>query len=123
MGARTLNTYRISTDYYLADMASGFDWVTKLSFPVQVVEQIETYDDVAKASVMRVFQYRDGFFDPVERQFQGFGYVQTQDYPAFDPAVWHFPQARPAAPHDAPPIEPQMVRRGDRKRTTAELQS
>src|SRR3546814_7895504 len=59
---------------------------------------------------MGVFQYRVGFFDPVERQFQGFGYVQTQDYPAFDPAVWHFPQARPAAPPDAPPVEPQMVR-------------
>ncbi|NKL24485.1 SpvB/TcaC N-terminal domain-containing protein [Rhizobium leguminosarum] len=110
IGARTHITYRSSTDYYLADKAAGFDWATKLSFPVQVVDQIETYDDVAKASVVRVFQYRDGFFDPVERQFQGFGYVQTQDYPAFDPAIWHFPRARLVATPDKTSVEPQMVR-------------
>ena len=110
MGARTEISYRSSTDYYLADKAAGFDWVSRLAFPVQVVERTQAFDDVAKSSLTRVFQYRDGFFDPVERQFQGFGYVQTQDFPAYDTALWHFPQARPATTPDDQPVEPQLVR-------------
>jgi RHS repeat-associated protein len=110
MGARTQITYRSSTDYYLADKAAGLDWASKLAFPVQVVAEIETHDDVAQSTLTRVFQYRDGFFDPVERQFQGFGYVQTQDFPAFDPTLWHFPRARPSASPSDTPVEAQMVR-------------
>jgi RHS repeat-associated protein len=91
LGASTRIEYRSSTDYALADRAAGQPWVTSLPFPVQVVARVEMADPASAARLDRVFQYRDGYFDPIQRQFRGFGLVQTQDHPAMAAGGWHFP--------------------------------
>lgn len=110
MGARTHIEYKSSTSFYLQDRAMGIDWVSKLAMPVQVVSKVETEDTVENTRLTRVFQYRDGFFDPIERTFMGFGFVQTQDYPNFNPELWHFPGEAPQEPPDSGYVEPRLSR-------------
>src|SRR5258708_15223538 len=40
LGAETVIQYAPSTRFYVADKLAGTPWVTRLSFPVQVVEQV-----------------------------------------------------------------------------------
>ncbi|MCU0643565.1 MAG: toxin, partial [bacterium] len=42
MGAETILEYTSSTKFYLEDLAKGKPWITKLPFPVHVVERVET---------------------------------------------------------------------------------
>jgi RHS repeat-associated protein len=91
LGASTRIEYRSSTEYALADRAAGRPWVTSLPFPVQVVARTQTVDPASATRLDRVFQYRDGYFDPFQRRFRGFGLVQAQDRPAIDGDTWHFP--------------------------------
>ena len=39
---------RVVDQFYLADKAAGTPWVTRLPFPVHVVERVETYDHVSR---------------------------------------------------------------------------
>ena len=43
LGAETRVQYAASTRFYLEDKAAGRPWITRLPFPVHVVERIETY--------------------------------------------------------------------------------
>jgi hypothetical protein len=47
LGAETHVRYASSTKFYLADREAGRRWVTRLPFPVHVVEQVETLDGYA----------------------------------------------------------------------------
>jgi hypothetical protein len=47
LGAETRVAYAPSTRFYLADRAAGRPWLTRLPFPVHVVERIEVVDHVA----------------------------------------------------------------------------
>jgi RHS repeat-associated protein len=91
MGLTTKVAYRSSVDYSLADRAQGKPWATSLPFPVSVVAQIDQDDAVSRTQMVRVAQYADGYFDPVDRQFAGFGYVQMQDSLTVGTEVWRFP--------------------------------
>lgn len=106
-GLATELSYRSSTDYYLADQRCGRPWVTRLSTPVSVVETVTTVDEISATRTTRTFQYRDGWYDPVERAFRGFAFVQTQDTPVFNPSVWHFPTGTAA---DVVAVEPTVTR-------------
>ncbi|MDB4897901.1 MAG: repeat-associated core domain protein, partial [Firmicutes bacterium] len=44
MGAETRIQYAPSTRFYLADILAGRPWLTRLPFPVHVVEQVERHD-------------------------------------------------------------------------------
>jgi RHS repeat-associated protein len=79
MGAETRLFYAPSTKFYLADRAAGNPWVTRLPFPVQVVERVETYDYVSRNRFVTRYRYHHGFFDGVEREFRGFGMVEQID--------------------------------------------
>ena len=46
LGAQTRVQYSPSTKFFLQDKANGKPWITKLPFPVHVVERVETIDDV-----------------------------------------------------------------------------
>lgn len=76
-GGTTRIRYIASTRLYLEDLLAGRDWPTALPFPVQVVERIETWDDIALSLATRRYRYHDGFYDPIERVFRGFGYVES----------------------------------------------
>jgi RHS repeat-associated protein len=83
MGSTTLLTYAPSTKFYLADKAAGTPWITRLAFPVHVVEKMELLDAISNSRLTSTYSYHHGFFDGVEREFRGFGRVEQTDAEAF----------------------------------------
>ncbi|MFM2304159.1 MAG: hypothetical protein RLZZ135_1569 [Cyanobacteriota bacterium] len=79
MGAETVVQYAPSTKFYLQDKFAGKPWVTKLPFPVHVVERVETYDRISGNRFVSLSAYHHGYFDGVEREFRGFGMVEQWD--------------------------------------------
>jgi RHS repeat-associated protein len=93
LGAETHMHYAPSTKFYLADKLAGRPWVTKLPFPVHVVDRIETYDRISGNRFVTRYAYHHGYFDGVEREFRGFGMVEqfdTEEFAALN-ASQHFP--------------------------------
>ncbi|MBV8763152.1 MAG: VCBS repeat-containing protein [Deltaproteobacteria bacterium] len=79
LGAEKRIFYAASTKFYLADKAAGTPWITRLPFPVQVVERVVTFDQVSRNRFVSRYSYHHGFFDGVEREFRGFGRVDQLD--------------------------------------------
>jgi RHS repeat-associated protein len=84
MGVSTRLAYASSTRFLLEDRRAGTPWATRLYFPVNVVETVETWDQVSGVKAVTRFAYHDGWFDPVERVFRGFGRVDTWDSRRFE---------------------------------------
>ena len=95
LGLQTSIDYKPSTHYYLEDKAKGIDWLTRLPFPVQVVAASRQVDSVSGTVQQQTYSYRHGYFDPVYREFRGFGYVQRQDAEAL---------SLNSQPYDVPPL-------------------
>jgi RHS repeat-associated protein len=110
-GAVTTLHYRSSTHFQLADRKAGRPWPTSLSTVVQVVDSVIATDSTTGLTSIKRYQYADGYYDPVEREFRGFAYVQSQDSQGFAPEVWHFPAARLIDPSTDIPTEPGLTRR------------
>ncbi len=87
MGAETRVGYAPSTKFYLADRQAGRPWVTRLPFPVHVVERVEVIDHIARTRFVSRYSYHHGYFDGVEREFRGFAMVEQQDTEAFEDYV------------------------------------
>ena len=83
LGAETRIDYASSTKFYLADKAAGTPWVTRLPFPVHVVERVDTYDRISRNRFVTRYSYHHGFYDGVEREFRGFGRVDQLDTETF----------------------------------------
>lgn len=83
LGAETWVQYAASTRFYLEDRAAGRPWVTKLPFPVQVVERVEIYDRIGQNHFVTRYAYHHGYYDGVEREFRGFGLVEQWDTEEF----------------------------------------
>jgi RHS repeat-associated protein len=83
MGAETSIEYAPSTQFYLEDLAAGTPWITKLPFPVQVVERIETLDRISRNLFVTRYAYHHGFYDGIEREFRGFGRIDQRDTEKF----------------------------------------
>ena len=79
LGAETRIDYSPSTKFSLADRLAGNPWVTKLPFPVHVVERVVTRDYVSRSRFVTRYAYHHGFYDGVEREFRGFGLVEQWD--------------------------------------------
>lgn len=79
LGAETVVSYAPSTKFYLQDEFDGKPWITKLPFPVHVVERVETYDRISGNRFVSRYTYHHGYFDGVEREFRGFGLVEQSD--------------------------------------------
>ncbi|MDJ0532076.1 MAG: SpvB/TcaC N-terminal domain-containing protein [Xenococcaceae cyanobacterium MO_207.B15] len=84
LGAETKLHYAASTKFYLADKATGQPWITRIPFPVQVVERVETLDHISGNKFVSSYRYRHGYFDGKEREFRGFGYVEQVDTETFE---------------------------------------
>lgn len=84
LGAVTDIYYASSTKFYLEDKKAGKPWATRLPFPVQVVEKTVSTDEISGSRLTRAYKYHDGYFDPVEREFRGFGFVESWDTESFD---------------------------------------
>lgn len=83
LGAETHVRYAPSTRFYLEDRAAGRPWVTRLPFPVHVVERVETHDLISRNRFVSRYAYHHGYFDGEEREFRGFGMVEQWDTEAF----------------------------------------
>jgi RHS repeat-associated protein len=79
LGAETRVFYAPSTKFYLADREAGQPWATRLPFPVQVVERVETYDWISRNRFVSRYAYHHGYYDGIEREFRGFGMVEQLD--------------------------------------------
>ncbi|MCA9554137.1 MAG: VCBS repeat-containing protein, partial [Myxococcales bacterium] len=86
MGAETRIRYTPSTKFYLEARGTPDAWVTRLHFPVQVVDRVEHEDFVSKVRLVQRFAYHHGYYDPDEREFNGFGYVEQWDEESYDAA-------------------------------------
>jgi RHS repeat-associated protein len=95
LGAETRVQYAPSTKFYVADKLAGTPWLTRIPFPVHVVERVETYDWVSRNRFVTRYAYHHGHYDGIEREFRGFGKVDQWDMEEFatltDSAT--FPQA------------------------------
>ncbi len=87
LGAETRIHYAPSTRFYLQDKRAGKPWITKLPFPVHVVERVETIDHISRARFVTRYAYHHGYFDGAEREFRGFGMVEQWDTEAFEDYV------------------------------------
>jgi RHS repeat-associated protein len=82
-GKEVTLTYKSSTHYYLEDKKAGKPWITKLPFPVHGVEKTETKDLVSDTVYSNLYTYHHGYYDHAEREFRGFGRVETLDTETF----------------------------------------
>jgi RHS repeat-associated protein len=84
-GALTQVTYRSSTDEYLRDQARPETrWRTPLPFPVQVVSKVVVIDEFSRGRLTTEYRYHHGYWDGGEREFRGFGYVESLNSETFD---------------------------------------
>jgi RHS repeat-associated protein len=79
LGAETRVDYAPSTKFYLQDKRAGKPWISRLPFPVHVVERVKTYDHISRNRFVTRYAYHHGHFDGDEREFRGFGMVEQWD--------------------------------------------
>ncbi|MEB8338472.1 SpvB/TcaC N-terminal domain-containing protein [Streptomyces endophyticus] len=84
LGAETTITYASSAKFALQDEAAGRPWITRLPFPVHVVERTETYDRIGRCRFVTRYAYHHGHYE--DREFRGFARVEQYDAEAFDVA-------------------------------------
>ena len=85
----TLN-YRSASAFYLEDEVSGTPWTSHIPSPVHCVESMMQYDHVVKSLQTSRYRYHHGRYDSFEREFCGFGMVESWHKTSFAIA-----QARP----------------------------
>lgn len=83
LGAETHITYAPSTRFYLDDQVAGRPWLTRLPFPVHVLERVEHVDHIARSRQVTRYRYHHGFHDGVERELGGFACVEQWDAESF----------------------------------------
>jgi RHS repeat-associated protein len=95
LGAETTVRYAPSTTFALEDWLAGRPWISKLPFPVHVVEQVVVSDRWRQSRFSSRYSYHHGFFDGEEREFRGFGRVEQVDVEEFG----HFAAGNQASPY------------------------
>lgn len=97
-----------STKFYQRDKLTDTPWLTRLPFPVQVVERVETFDRISKSYFVSRYAYHHGHSDGNEREFRGFGMVEqwdTEEYESLARISGTFPDtANVDAASSVPPI-------------------
>ncbi|WP_300452424.1 SpvB/TcaC N-terminal domain-containing protein [Accumulibacter sp.] len=105
LGAETHVDYAPSTKFYLQDKCDSKPWITRLPFPVHVVERVETYDYISRNRFVTRYAYHHGYFDGEEREFRGFGMVEQWDTEQFAVlAGGNVPADNIAAASHVPPV-------------------
>ncbi|WP_335990359.1 SpvB/TcaC N-terminal domain-containing protein [Glycomyces sp. MUSA5-2] len=83
-GGETTVEYLPSTHFALADEQAGRPWPSRLPFPVPCAHRVTRADHVRETAFTSTTSYHDGYFDPVEREFRGFGRVEALDTEAYE---------------------------------------
>lgn len=84
LGTVTCLGYASSVKFYLEDQHLGKQWKSKLPFPVHVLERVERIDSISGSKLVTQYKYHEGYYDYVDREFKGFGYVEQWDTERFD---------------------------------------
>lgn len=84
MGKKVSIHYQNSTHFYLKDKKEGTPWITKLPFPVQVIEKTIVRDHISSSELSSSYSYHHGYYDYEEREFRGFGRVDQIDQETFE---------------------------------------
>ncbi|EEJ2305795.1 hypothetical protein YI53_003915 [Salmonella enterica subsp. enterica] len=79
LGATHTLTYRSSAQYWLDEKQDTPKAVPSLPFPVPVLSCTATADGLTGNTLRSVCRYRQGVYDGKEREFRGFGYLETED--------------------------------------------
>jgi len=85
MGAASTIRYRSSAQEQLDDefeqhqAAPKKIVVSKLPFALHLVKQQTQLDEITGTQLSQVLSYRHGYYDPIEREFRGFGLVLQTD--------------------------------------------
>jgi RHS repeat-associated protein len=79
LGTSTTIGYASSTRFFLTDKLAGQPWITRLAFPVQVVERVEIDDRISGNRFVTRYAYHHGHYDSAEREFRGFGMIEEWD--------------------------------------------
>ncbi len=77
LGRRWEVRYSSSSRFATRARLDGRPWATRLAGPVTVATSLTESDDVAGTSHVTTYSYRDGWFDPQDRSFRGFGRVDV----------------------------------------------
>jgi len=91
MGSTTEYQYAPSTKFYLRAKREGKPWITKLPFPVHVLERVAITDHVTNNNFVTRYAYHHGYFDPFEKEFRGFGLVEQWDTETYEYFNANFP--------------------------------
>lgn len=84
MGSITRVQYGSSVYHYLRDETKPeTKWKTDLPFPVQVVNRVEVLDLLSGGKLVTEYNYHNGYWDGVEREFRGFAHVDSFDTETF----------------------------------------
>jgi len=84
MGSLTRVSYGSSVYHYLRDqLQTASRWKTELPFPVQVVNKVEVIDFLSGGKLVTEYNYHNGYWDGVEREFRGFAHVDSTDTESF----------------------------------------
>ena len=62
LGAETRVAYAPSTKFYLQDKFAGNPWITRLPFPVHVIERVESYDHISRNRFVTRYAYHHGIY-------------------------------------------------------------
>ncbi|MEO1271715.1 MAG: toxin TcdB middle/N-terminal domain-containing protein, partial [Myxococcota bacterium] len=76
LGSVTEVTYGTSVEHMARDGGSDA-WAHRLPHPMLVVDRIDTYDLLTDIHEITQFQYHDGFYDGIEKQFRGYARVES----------------------------------------------
>ena len=87
--------YAPSTKFYVQDKLAGNPWITKIPFPVHVVEKVTVTDKWRQTAFSTTYSYHHGYFDGIEREFRGFGRVEQVDVESYGA----FERGNPASPY------------------------
>ena len=85
-GSETYVKYASSVSFNLQDRAAGHPWLTRLPFPVQVVQSIQHVDRIGRTFHQSRLAYHHGHYDSTahQREIRGFAKVEQWDTEAFD---------------------------------------
>ncbi|MEO1266859.1 MAG: toxin TcdB middle/N-terminal domain-containing protein, partial [Myxococcota bacterium] len=76
LGSVTDITYGTSVQHMAQD--GGWEaWEYRLPHPMLVVDSIDRYDLLTNVHEVTRYQYHDGFYDGIEKQFRGYARVET----------------------------------------------
>ena len=101
--------YRSSTHYYNRDKIDGRPWITKLAFPVHVVQKTVLVEKITDVRFTTEYRYHHGYYDAAEREFRGFGMVEQIDTENYD--TWSANATGTSLEEDAELYQPPVLTR------------